>query len=217
MVVTVRCASDTARPATSVDLAACAAISPIEAASSSTELAAAVTLSEAAPTRCSAVCASADMVSAAWLRSLELISSFMEAARSLPSTFSTECLNSAIISEIVALRSSWVRPLSAWIAASFSRSIMLSRNTITVRAISPISSLACVAGMRASVSPLASRFIASASPLSGRVMLRPISQEKPRPIATMAMPTAMMPVRVRACEDGQRFGGLARRCRWRRR
>ncbi len=49
--MTVRCASETARPATSVDFAACEAISPIEAASSSTELAAAVTFSDAAATR----------------------------------------------------------------------------------------------------------------------------------------------------------------------
>ena len=66
MVPTVRCASDTARDATSVDFTACAAISSIEAASSSTELAAAVTSPDAAPTRRSAVCASADMVSAAF-------------------------------------------------------------------------------------------------------------------------------------------------------
>ena len=47
------------------------------------------------------------------------------------------------------------------------------------------------------VSPSASRFITAARPLSGRVMLRPISQLKPRPIITVAMPTAMMPLRVR--------------------
>src|ERR1039458_759063 len=93
MVVTVRWASDTARPATSVDFAACEAISPIEAANSSTEPAAVVTLSDAAATRCSAVRASADMVSAALLRSLELISSFLDAPRSLLSALSTECLN----------------------------------------------------------------------------------------------------------------------------
>ena len=141
------------------------------------------------------------MVSAVLLRSVELISSFIEAARSLPSTVSTECLNCAIVIEIVAPRCSWARPLSAWVAASFSRSTMVSRNTITVRAISPISSCAWVAGMRAVVSPSASRFITPARPLSGRVMLRPISQEKPKPSATMAMPTAMMPMRVLACEE----------------
>ena len=43
MVVTVRSASDTARWATWVELAACMAISPIEAASSSTEPAAVAT------------------------------------------------------------------------------------------------------------------------------------------------------------------------------
>src|SRR6188508_1472127 len=63
IVVTVRCASETARPATSVDFAACAAISPIEAASSSTELAAAVTFSDAAVTRLVAVSASEETVS----------------------------------------------------------------------------------------------------------------------------------------------------------
>ena len=35
-------------------------------------------------------------------------------------------------------------------------------------------------------------------------MLRPISQLKPRPSATMAMPTAMMPLRVRACDAVKR-------------
>ena len=79
---------------------------------------------------------------------------------------------------MVSLRCTCVRLASAWMAASFSRSIMVSRNTITVRAISPISSCAWVAGMRALVSPSASRCITPASPLSGRVMLRPISQLK---------------------------------------
>src|SRR5512139_1421438 len=103
MVATVRCASDTARPATSVDLAAWLAISPIEAASSSTELAAVVTLPEAAVTRCSAVWASDDTVSAVLLRSDELISSFIAAARSLARPLSTVCLNCTIVCEIVAL------------------------------------------------------------------------------------------------------------------
>ena len=77
---------------------------------------------------------------------------------------------------------------------------MVSRNTITVRAMAPISSEARVAGMRAAVLPAASCFIAPASPLSGRVMLRPISQLKPSPISTAAQPTRMMIVVVRACE-----------------
>ena len=51
MVVTVRFDSATARLATSVDLVACAAISPIDTASSSIELATVVTLTDAAP-RC---------------------------------------------------------------------------------------------------------------------------------------------------------------------
>ena len=75
---------------------------------------------------------------------------------------------------------------------------------MTVRAISPISSRAWVAGMRAVVSPSASRFMTVARPFSGRVMLRPISQLKPRPSATMAMPTMMMPVRVLACDVARR-------------
>src|ERR1019366_4758224 len=102
--------------------------------------------------------------------------------------------------ERVSLRCACARPASVWMAASFSRSIMLSRNTITVRAISPISSRALVAGMRALVSPAASCCITPARPLSGRVMLRPISQLKPRPNAIMAMLTAIMPVRVWPCD-----------------
>ena len=113
MVVTVRCASDTARPATSVDFAACEAISPIEAASSSTELAAAVTFSDAAATRLLAVSASDDTVSAALLRSAELISSFIDAARSLPSALSTECLNCEMVDAIMSLRCSRARLASA--------------------------------------------------------------------------------------------------------
>ncbi|MCZ7643273.1 MAG: hypothetical protein M5U33_12110 [Pseudorhodoplanes sp.] len=74
------------------------------------------------------------------------------------------------------------RPLLAvasffgWPAASFSRSTMLSRNTITVRAISPISSFRRVPGMSVAVLPVASTFITPARPLSGRMMLSPISQ-----------------------------------------
>src|SRR4249919_64218 len=176
IVVTVRCASETARPATSVDFAGCAAISPIEAASSSTELAAAVTFSEAAVTRLVAVSASEETVSAALLRSDELISSFIDAPRSLPSALSTECLNCEIVDAITSLRCSRARPASLCVCASRSRSIMLSRNTMTVRAMSPISSRALVAGIRAVVSPSARRVMTRASPFSGRVMLRPISQ-----------------------------------------
>ena len=83
------------------------------------------------------------MVSADLLRSVELISSFIDAARSLLSALSTECLNCAMVGAIVVaalLRARGLRrPASA---ASFSRSIMVSRNTMTVRAISPISSRA---------------------------------------------------------------------------
>jgi hypothetical protein len=77
---------------------------------------------------------------------------------------------------------------------------MVSRNTRTVRAMAPNSFLAWVAGIRAEVSPAASRVIASASPLSGRVMLRPIHQLKASPISTAAQPTQMMNCRVRACD-----------------
>ena len=51
---------------------------------------------------------------------------------------------------------------------------MLSRNTTTVRAMAPISSRALVSGMRAAVSPSASRFITRARPSSGRVIVRPM-------------------------------------------
>jgi hypothetical protein len=71
---------------------------------------------------------------------------------------------------------------------------------MTVRAIPPISSEARVAGILAEVSPSANRFITSARPLSGRVMLRPISQLNARPIRTVATPTPMMIMLVRACD-----------------
>src|SRR3954465_12605361 len=60
IVSTVRWASVTARLATSVEVAAWPAISPIEEASSSAELAAAATFMEAAPTRSPADADSAD-------------------------------------------------------------------------------------------------------------------------------------------------------------
>jgi hypothetical protein len=111
--VTVRWASETARPATSVDLAACEAISPMEAANSSTELAAAVTFSDAAPTQFLAFSASADTVSPALLSSAELVSSFMEAVRSLLNALSTEFLNCEIVDAIMSLRRSRARLASA--------------------------------------------------------------------------------------------------------
>ena len=55
----------------------------------------------------------------------------------------TEWLKWAIVIAIVSLRCSRARLASACVCASFSRSIMVSRNTITVRAMSPISSRAC--------------------------------------------------------------------------
>lgn len=170
----------------------------MDAASSSTELAATVTFSDAAVTRLLAFSAWRETVSAALFRPVELISSCIDAARSLLSALSTEVLNCEIIVAIVSLRLSRARLASVCVWVNRSRSIMLSRNTITVRAILSISSFVCVAGMRALVSPSARRFMTEARPLSGRVMLRPIAQLKPRPSATMATPTAMMPIRVRA-------------------
>jgi len=124
MVTTVRSASDTARAATSVDFAACDEISPIDAASTSTELAAAVTFSDATVTRCSAELASDDTISAALLRSCELISSFIDAPRSLPSAVSTEFLNCAMVVAIELARCSRVCAASACVDARRSRSIM---------------------------------------------------------------------------------------------
>ncbi len=40
----------------------------------------------------------------------------------------------------------------------------------------------------------------AARPFKGPVMLRPISQLRPRPNNTATMPTAMMKFRVRVCE-----------------
>ena len=97
-------------------------------------------------------------------------------------------------------RCSRARAAAICSSVSRSRSIMVSRNTITVRAMTPISSDARVAGIRAEVSPAASRRIASARPLSGRVMLRPISQLNPSPIRTAAKPTQTMMLQVRDCE-----------------
>ncbi len=71
----VRLASETARAATSVDFAARPAISPLEAASSSTEPAAEVTFCEAALTRVAAVRDSAVTASAVLLSLVEDISS----------------------------------------------------------------------------------------------------------------------------------------------
>ena len=79
-------------------------------------------------------------MSAALLRSAELISSFSDAARRLVSALSTECLNCEMVVAITSLRCSRARLASVCVCARRSRSIMVSRNTITVRAISPISS-----------------------------------------------------------------------------
>ena len=68
-------------------------------------------------------------------------------------------------------------------------------------------------GMRAEMSPPASRFMTSARPFSGRVMLRPISQLNPRPSSTCAMPTTMIMLRVRSC-DAVSAAAAARGLRW---
>jgi hypothetical protein len=75
-------------------------------------------LSEAAPTR---LLGFGDIVSAALFRSTELISSFIDAARRVPSTFSIECLNYAMVREIVEERTSCASLFSAWMTVSFSR------------------------------------------------------------------------------------------------
>ena len=56
----------------------------------------------------------------------------------------------------------------------------------------PVSWRESVAGMRAVVSPPASRFITSASPSSGVVTERPISQPATSPSMTKAKPTQAM-------------------------
>jgi len=200
IVCPVRSASETARVATSVDLVAWAAISAIDAAISSTEAAAALTLLEASPTRSFAKPASEDTASAVLLSWLEEASSRPAAARTFASAACTEFSNRAMVWAMVSLRRSRARLISSSLRASSWRSIMASRNTSTVRAITPISSFARVTGIRPDVSPLASRFIAAARPLSGCVMLRPISQLKPSPSTTAMMPTQMMNFLVRLCE-----------------
>ena len=136
------------------------AISPIEAASSSTELAAAVTLLGRGA---DALLGGARLGRHRVGRAVELGRGDFEPlgrAAHLAERLSTDISNAAIVAAIALAAllalARWLRPASA---ASRSRSIMLSRNTITVRAMAPISSSAWVAGMRAEVSPAASRFI----------------------------------------------------------
>ena len=85
IVSTVRCASVTARLATSVEVAAWLAISPIEVASSSAELAAEATFIEAAPTRSSAALACVETASAAPFSADDAVSSRSAAPRTLAS------------------------------------------------------------------------------------------------------------------------------------
>jgi hypothetical protein len=61
------------------------------------------------------------------------------------------------------------------------------------------------------VSPAASCVIALPSPLSGRVMLRPIHQLKASPISTAAAPTQMMNCLVRDCEEANAADAVAAR------
>ena len=141
MVCAVRCASDTARAATSVDFAAWPAISPIEAASSSTELAADVTFCEAALTR---------LLGGARFRR-HRVGGAVERGRGhfqllrRAAQIAERLLDRALGTP----RWRWRRfrcaaPSRAriWSGPTVrrSRSIMLSRNTITVRAMAPISS-----------------------------------------------------------------------------
>ena len=204
MVSTVRCASMTARLATSVEVAAWPAISPIEAASSSAELAAEVTFIEAAPTRSSAARDSADTASAAPLSAVEAVSSRSAAPRTLASASSMVFSNRAIMPATASVRRSRSRTDFSCVTESCSRSSALSRNTITVRAIAPISSRASVAGMSTEVSPVASRFIAPDSRCSGLVMPRPIRKLSSRPTPTIAMPMPMISSLVCACEAATR-------------
>ncbi len=66
--------------------------------------------------------------------------------------------------------------------------------------------------MRAEVSPAASRVIASARPLSGRVMLRPIHQLNASPISTAAQPTQTMNALVRICDTDSAAEAATARC-----
>src|SRR6516164_9358855 len=102
MASTVRPASLTAREATCVERVACSAISAIEAASSSTEPAAAVTLPEATPTRCSALRASAETSSAALLSWVAVTSRRCAASRTLASAWSTEVSKRAMVAAMSA-------------------------------------------------------------------------------------------------------------------
>ena len=213
MVWTVRCASLTARPATSVERVACSAISPIEAASSSTEPAAAVTLPEATPTRCSAVRASAETSSAALLSWVEVISRRLRGVAQLGQHLVDRCLEAgdgggdglaALLA--LALGGGLARGQAAR-ARSWCRGTP-GRCAPSRRA----RRAAWVAGMRAEMSPAASRFMASASPLSGRVMLRPIHQLNTSPIRTAPQPTQTMNCLVRACDDVSAADAAAARC-----
>ena len=152
MVWAVRRASATARPATSVDFAAWPAISPIEAASSSTELAAAVTFCEAALTRLSAV---RDFRGHRVGGAVELGRGHFEPLRraaQLAERLLDRMLRNA--RDRARRRSRCAAPSRApdfglRPTVSRSRSIMLSRNTITVRAMAPISSdVACRGNLR---------------------------------------------------------------------
>ena len=76
----------------------------------------------------------------------------------------------------------------------------------------PVSWRESVAGMRAVVSPPASRFITSASPSSGVVTERPISQPANSPSMTKAKPTQAMIHWVRAREAARLFEAMSAFC-----
>ena len=197
MVFAVRLDSATARAATSLDFMACEAISSIDTASSSIELATVATLVDAAPTLCSASCACDETESAALFSPCDAPPSRSPDDRNRASTCSTDARNCPIIVATASTRRSRVALACISTAASRPRSIMLSRNTITVRAMAPISSPALIDGMAADVSPSASCFIAERKPASGVVMLRPMSQLNTKLIKTAK--DAISRMRCRIC------------------
>jgi hypothetical protein len=92
-----------------------------------------------------------DTVSAAPSRSLELSSSFSDAERSFDNASSTVCLNSVMLAAMLRACRSRSSPDSDCLRASASRSNIVSRKAMTLRAMSPIPSRKSVAGMPAAL------------------------------------------------------------------